>query len=289
MSEIRALKKNGEEFDCEIDIRKISMPTGNTPMFTVFLRDITERKLSVEKLLLLNKELERSNKELQQFAYIASHDLQEPLRMVTSYMQLLSERYKGKLDSNADEFIAYAVDGATRMKSLIEALLAYSRVGTQEKDFTSIECEAILKLALNNLRMALKEEKAAVTHDSLPTIMADQHQIVQLFQNLIGNALKFHNIQSPRIHVSAVLKDKEWIFSVQDNGIGIAPEQSERIFTIFQRLHGREEYAGSGIGLSICRKIIERHKGRIWCESQLGKGTTFHFTLPAVRGKNDEQ
>ena len=288
MSEIRALKKNGEEFDCEIDIRKISMPTGNTPMFTVFLRDITERKLAVEKLLLLNKELERSNNELQQFAYVASHDLQEPLRMVTSYMQLLSERYKGRLDSNADEFIAYAVDGATRMKSLIEALLAYSRVGTKGKEFASIECEAVLKQALNNLRMALKEEKAEVTHDSLPTIMADQQQIVQLFQNLIGNAIKFHNKQSPRVHVSAVLKDKEWIFSVQDNGIGIAPEYSERIFTIFQRLHGREEYPGSGIGLSICRKITERHGGHIWCESQPEKGTTFYFTLPAQREKSDD-
>ncbi len=288
MREIRALKKNGEEFDCEIDIRKISMPTGNSPMFTVFMRDITERKLAMEKLLLLNKELERSNNELQQFAYIASHDLQEPLRMVTSYMQLLSERYKGRLDSNADEFIAYAVDGATRMKSLIEALLAYSRVGTQGKEFESIECEAILKQALNNLQMALKDKKAEVTHDPLPTIMADRQQIVQLFQNLVGNAIKFHNEQSPRIHVSAVLKDKEWIFSVQDNGIGIAPEYSERIFTIFQRLHGREEYAGSGIGLSICRKIIERHGGRIWCESQPEKGTTFYFTLPAQREKSDD-
>ena len=203
--------------------------------------DITERKRAEEKARLLLTELDRSNKELGQFAYVASHDLQEPLRMVSSYTQLLSRRYKGRLDASADEFIAYAVDGANRMQTLINDLLAYSRVGTRGKEFELTDCTAIINLALANLKAAIEESSSVVTHGPLPTVMADKMQFGQLLQNLIGNAVKYHGAERPRLHVSAEQKGNEWIFSIRDNGIGIEPQYADRIFVIFQRLHTREE------------------------------------------------
>ena len=187
---------------------------------------------------------------------------------------------KGRLDANADEFIAYAVDGANRMQRLINDLLAYSRVGTRGKEFEPTDCTAVFDQALANLKVAIEESGAVVTRDPLPTVMADKLQIGQLFQNLIGNAIKYHGDEPPRVHVSAEQKGNEWVFSVRDNGIGIDPQYAERIFVIFQRLHTREEYPGTGIGLAICKKIVERHGGRIWVESQLGSGATFYFTIP---------
>ena len=249
--------------------------------------DITERKRAEEKLQAFAAELERSNRELEQFAYVASHDLQEPLRMVTSYMQLLSKRYQGKLDQDADEFIAFAVDGASRMQGLIQDLLAYSRVGTRGKELTPTDCNSVLRQTLVNLQAAIAEHRASVTNDDLPTMMVDETQLAQLFQNLIGNAIKFHGAESPRVHVSArktceVSETSQvWEFSVRDNGIGMDMQFAERIFGIFQRLHTRAEYPGTGIGLAICKKIVERHGGRIWVESEVGKGATFYFTIPA--------
>jgi light-regulated signal transduction histidine kinase (bacteriophytochrome) len=229
------------------------------------------------------EELARSNEDLQQFAYVASHDLQEPLRMVTSYVQLLAKRYGGKLDVDANEFIDFAVDGAIRMRKLINDLLTYSRVGMQGKELSATDSEEVLAESVNDLKVTIEENGALVTHDPLPTVMADRPQLGQLFQNLIGNAIKFRRDEPPRIHISASRNGNGWTFSVKDNGIGIAPEYSERIFIIFQRLHSRQEYAGTGIGLAICKKIVERHGGHIWVESEVGKGATFCFSLPAVR------
>jgi len=243
--------------------------------------DITEQRLAEERLKKTLEDLERSNKELEQFAYVASHDLQEPLRMVLSYTQLLERRYKDKLDTDANEFIAYAVDGAKRMQRLIQDLLVYSRVSSRGKSLTPTDCNAVLGQVCINLSVAIEENNAMVTHDELPIVMADETQLVQLFQNLINNAIKFHSEEPPRIHVSAEKNKKEWIFSVLDNGKGIDPQYHDRIFVIFQRLEGKGEYPGTGIGLAICKKIIERHGGRIWVESEPGKGSTFYFTLPA--------
>lgn len=225
-------------------------------------------------------ELGRSNADLQQFAYVASHDLQEPLRMVSSYTQLLAKRYRGKLDADADEFIAYAVDGATRMQKLIQDLLAYSRVSTGSQPFEPTPMGAVLSYAMDNLLSAIKDSQAIITHDRLPTVRGDAKQLAQVFQNLLSNAIKFHGDQPPRIHISAQRKQDEWLFSVRDQGIGIDPQFAGRIFVIFQRLHTRTEYPGTGIGLAICKKIIERHGGRIWVESELGKGATFWFSIP---------
>ena len=264
--------------EASVSLRRDS--SGNPIGFRGIVRDVTERKQAEEALKEKTEELARSNRELEQFAYVASHDLQEPLRMVTNFVQLLAKQYQGKLDSNADDFINFTVDGAMRMSKLINDLLAYSRVGTPGLPFEPINCETILQEALDNLKVTMEESGAVVTHDSLPTVMADSSQLVQLFQNLIGNAIKFRGDERPRVHVSASRSDNGWTFSVRDNGIGIAPEHAERIFIIFQRLHGRNEYAGTGIGLAVCKKIVERHGGRIWVESEPGKGATFYFTLP---------
>jgi signal transduction histidine kinase len=232
-----------------------------------------------ERLRKTNADLVRSNRELEQFGYIASHDLQEPLRMVASYLELIERRYKGKLDESADEFIGYAVGGAVRMQRMINDLLAYSRVGTKGGAFEPVDCGEALDQALANLRLKIRESGAVITRDPLPVIRADMSQIVQVFQNLISNSIKFRGQARPEIHVSAGQKGDEWQFLVRDNGIGFDPAYAENIFVIFKRLHPVSAYPGSGIGLTICRKIIERHGGRIWAESEAGKGTAFYFTI----------
>ena len=240
-------------------------------------QDLLQARQELEKSI---TELARSNSDLQQFAYVASHDLQEPLRMVASYTQLLAKRYKGKLDNDADEFIAFAVNGANRMQALIQDLLAFSRVDTQGQHFEATSVETLLGYAVDNLKGGIEESGAVVTHDPLPTVMADERQLLHLLQNLLSNAIKFRGQDPPLVHISADKRDNQWQFAVRDNGIGIDPQYAERIFVIFQRLHTNAEYPGTGIGLSLCKKIVERHGGGIWMESQLGQGATFYFTLP---------
>ena len=244
-------------------------------------RDITERKRRERQLKETITELKRSNKELQSFAYITSHDLQEPLRTIASYAQLIERRYKGKLDKDADEFIEYMVDGAKRMKSMIQALLDYSRVGTKGNEFKEFNAQDSLNYALNNLETAITENNAEITYDQLPVIFADEDQISRVFQNLIGNALKFcREGVKPQIHISADKIDKEYVFSVSDNGIGMEEQYSEQIFEVFKRLHSIDEYKGTGIGLAIVKRIIDRHGGRVWVKSKLGSGSIFYFTVP---------
>ena len=276
--ELTARRKDGSEFPIEIMLSPLESADG--VLVTAAIRDITARKSSEAQLLEKVKELKRSNEELQQFAYIASHDLQEPLRMVASYTALLARRYKGKLDSDADEFIAFAVDGASRMQLLIRDLLAYSRVGSKGKELADTSSESALEQAIRNLRGAIEGSGALVTHDALPSVMADEMQLTQLFQNLVGNAIKYRRAGVPRVHITAVPKDAgKWMFAVQDNGLGIEPQFFEKIFGVFQRLHKREEFDGTGIGLAICKKIVERHGGAISVESIFGQGSTFHFPL----------
>ncbi len=254
---------------------------GITPVGTIAQgQDITERKRAEEQVQRAMADLERSNKELEQFAYVASHDLQEPLRMVSSYTQLLAQRYENQLDAKAKKYIDYAVDGAVRMQTLINDLLAYSRLNTQGKTFERIDSHVALGEALKNLTGLIKETNALVSNDDLPIVQAESSQLIQLFQNLIGNAIKFRSVESPRIRVSAIDFSDEWRFAVKDNGIGINAEYAEKVFIIFQRLHTRSEYPGTGIGLAICKRIVERHGGRIWFESETGTGCTFYFTLP---------
>lgn len=279
--EIQILRKDGDVRIALWNSANIYAEDGRTLLATIAQgQDITERKQAEAKLKQSIAELKRSNAELEQFAYVASHDLQEPLRMVSSYTQLLARRYRGKLDADADDFIAYAVDGSNRMQMLINDLLAYSRVSTRGKPFEPTDCEAILSQIRVNLQAAIEESDAVITHDPLPTVVADASQLAQLLQNLIGNAVKFRSEEPLHVHVSAEQKGNEWVFSVRDNGIGIDPEYADRIFIVFQRLHNRDEYPGTGIGLAICKKIVERHGGRIWVESQPGKGSTFYFTIP---------
>src|SRR5215217_3300784 len=253
----------------------------NARLYDAARQELAARKQAEKELAELVVELRRSNAELEEFAYIASHDLQEPLRMVSSYTQLLARRYKGRLDSDADEFIDYAVDGANRMQILINDLLAYSRVGTRGKELAPTDCAAVFDAAYDNLRRAIEESGAEVTSGELPVVRGDDVQLGQLFQNLIGNAIKFRGEAPPEVRVEAKRQDGLWRFSVIDNGIGIEPEYRERIFVIFQRLHGRTQYSGTGIGLAVCKKIVERHGGKIWVESEPGEGSTFFFTLRA--------
>ena len=282
--ELSALRKDGSAFPIEIMLS----PLTNTEevLVTAAIRDITVRKQAEILLQLKIAELSRSNEELGHFADVASHDLQEPLRMVSSYTQLLARRYKGKLDSDADEFMGFAVDGVNRMQRLIQDLLLYSRVGTKGKELLDTSSERALKFALRNLGGVIADSGALVTHDPLPVVRADEIQLIQLFQNLIGNAIKYQKSGEPTVHISAARDAGDtWIFSVKDNGLGIEPQYFDRIFRMFQRLHGREEFSGTGIGLAICKKIVERHGGTISVESQLDHGSTFRFGLAAGANK----
>jgi hypothetical protein len=245
-------------------------------------RAIREKQLRDDHRRTLN-ELARSNRDLEQFAYVASHDLQEPLRMVATYTQLLAERYQGKIDQNADKYIHYAVDGALRMQTLVKDLLAYSRVGREASERQQTDCNLVLQSVIANLHPLIQESGARVIYANLPTLMANRSELLQLFQNLIGNAIKFRSSAPPEIRISAEDKTGEWIMSVADNGIGIAPEHAETVFVIFRRLHTHEEYPGSGIGLAICKRIVEEQGGHIWVESQPGKGAKFNFILPMKR------
>jgi PAS domain S-box-containing protein len=277
--ELQGRRKDGSVFPIEIMLSPLASREGT--LVTAAIRNISVRKEAEALLVKTVGELQRSNDELKHFAYVASHDLQEPLRMVASYTQLLAKRYRGKLDSNADEFITYAVDGCNRMQQMIRDLLTYSGAGSSAIGLQAISSELALHAALANLRVAIDESGAVVSHDSLPSMTTHDAQLTQVFQNLIGNAIKYRGSEVPRIHVSASTDGhKERIFSVRDNGMGIDPQHFDRIFVLFQRLHGRDEFAGTGIGLSICKKILERLGGRIWVESQLEHGSTFHFALP---------
>ena len=277
------LRRDGAEFPIEIGLNPIETSEGTFVLSSI--ADITERKRAERQLQQRSEELARSNRDLEQFAYVASHDLQEPLRAVAGPLQLLQRRYEGKLDERADEFIGHAVDGATRMQSLIDDLLSYSRVGRLEDPKQPVPVEHALEFALKNLAIVMQETQAQVTHDPLPTVQGIASQLTLLFQNLIGNALKFrHKARPVRIHVGAQPVGDAWQISVADNGIGIAEQYFERIFVIFQRLHTRREYPGTGLGLALCKRIVEHHGGKIWLESKPDEGTTFFFTLPRAAG-----
>jgi signal transduction histidine kinase len=251
--------------------------------------EIEQRIESERELAVRTKELERSNEELERFAYVASHDLQEPLRAVASHVQILAEDYKGKLDADADESIHHAIEGAAHMRLLIHDLLAYSRVNRKNEPLEAMPASEALTKALRHLAVSVRESNAEVVCGELPLVEADPTQLIQLFQNLVGNALKFRGSSPPRVRVSADRTDEGWLFSVRDNGIGIDPQYNDRIFAPFERLHGRHEYPGTGVGLAICKKIVERHGGRIWVESKPGEGSTFRFTMPAIEGKSEAE
>ena len=285
---MRALHSNGTEFPIELAITMV--PQDDGPAFTGFIRDVSEqvqaevarRRAELEQQRSA-KDLERSNQELQNFAYVASHDLQEPLRTLSGFSDLMSRRYRGRLDAEADEYLGYIRDGASRLQALIRDLLEYSRVGTRGGVPAPVESEEVLREALADLHAAEYESAAQISQDPLPRVCADRTQLRQLLVNLIGNAIKYRRPDlEPRIHVSAQSAEGFWQFSVRDNGLGIEPQHFDRVFLIFQRLHGRGEYAGTGIGLAICKKIVQRHGGRLWLESTAGEGSTFFFTLPVV-------
>jgi light-regulated signal transduction histidine kinase (bacteriophytochrome) len=282
--ELIGRRKDGSDFPIEMMLSPLESAEGT--LVTAAIRNISVRRKSEEHLVKTVGDLKRSNDELEQFAYVASHDLQEPLRMVASYTQLLAKRYKGRLDADADEFIGYAVDGSNRMQGLIQDLLAYSRAGTNGKTHMEISSENALNEALASLRGTIEESGAVVTYDPLPPLTTDGTQLAQVFQNLVGNAIKYHSDEVPNVHVSAAKTGGgEWIFSVRDNGLGIDPQYFDRIFILFQRLHGPTEFKGTGIGLAICKKMLEGLGGRIWVESQPERGSTFYFALPERDGK----
>lgn len=275
-STLEALRKTHDELELRVQDRTADLAKVNEALKAENL----ERLRVEEAIKRYANELERSNKELQQFAYVASHDLQEPLRMVSSFLTLLERRYGPQLDEDAKDFIHYSVDGAIRMQALINDLLEYSRVGTRGKSFTEIDLNEVMSQAKSNLKIAIKENKANIICDRLPLVYGDDTQLTQVFQNLIGNAIKFHGENTPDIYISSERNNGAYKITVKDNGIGIDPQYKERIFLIFQRLHNREEYPGTGIGLAICKRIIERHGGAIWVESKIGEGSAFHFSLP---------
>jgi PAS domain S-box-containing protein len=277
--ELFGQRHDGTEFPVEISLSPMHASAGTFVISSI--RDISQRKQVEQQLRETAADLARSNAELEQFAYVASHDLQEPLRMVASYTQLLARRYAGKLDSDADEFIGFAVDGAKRMQDLINDLLAYSRVGTRPLQVQDVDSQELVDGVVADLAAAVSDAEATIVYAGLPVVRGDQTQLRQLFQNLITNAIKFRGARSPEVRITAEPHGNDWQFGVHDNGIGIEPQYLERIFVLFQRLHTRAEYPGTGIGLAICKKIVERHDGRIWVDSEPGEGTTFRFTLHA--------
>src|SRR5688572_11735190 len=284
--EKRYLRKDGAPVWVDLTVALVRDAGGQPEYEVAVFDDVTEKKHAEDELRAANQELARSNAELEQFAYVASHDLQEPLRMVASYTQLLGRRYGDRFDGDAREFMAYIVDGAARMKQLIEDLLAYSRVGTRAREFKRVRLAAVLERACINLRAALEESGAEITHDALGEVDGDELQLAQLLQNLISNAIKFRGAAAPRVHVACAEKEAEYEIAVQDNGIGIEAQYFERIFMVFQRLHDKGQYPGTGIGLAICKKVVDRHGGRMWVESRPGAGSRFLFTLPKTRGKH---
>ncbi|HEV1285896.1 MAG TPA: ATP-binding protein [Bryobacteraceae bacterium] len=277
--ELAGWRKDGIGFPIEVGLSYVSTPEG--PLAFAMVNDISERVKSAFELKRVNDELRQSYTELEQFAHVASHDLQEPLRMVTSYLQLIERRYNGRLDDDGREFIHFAVDGTKRMRALIKDLLDFSRTGTDATHREAVAAGSLVENALSNLKTAIHESGAQITADALPTIVVDPVLFTQVFQNLIANAIKFQKGTAPKVHISVQAQAREWIFSVQDNGIGIEPQHRDRIFRIFERLHAVDQYSGSGIGLAITRKIVERHGGRIWVESQPGTGSTFRFSTSA--------
>jgi PAS domain S-box-containing protein len=284
--DLYGLRKDGERIPVEIGLNPLL--TEGEKFVLASVVDITERKRAEQLLQEKLSELQRSNEDLQQFAYVCSHDLQEPLRVISNYTQLLAKRYKGSLDNDADEFIEFTVDAAKRMQELINDLLLYSRVDSKGQEFEPVECSAILELAVANLQVAIKENHALIHCDTLPIVKADSSQLIQLFQNLLSNAIKFRSEEPPEIGISVTEQAKFWQFTVRDNGLGFNMKHHERVFVIFQRLHMREKYPGSGIGLAICKKIVERHQGRMWVDSVPGQGTEFHFTLPKIENLDEK-
>lgn len=281
--EFNVHREDGSVFSVEVSCSNVTDKAGNIIGRMAFFVDVTERRQIKKKLKRTVADLKRSNTDLQQFAYVASHDLQEPLRMVANYTQLLEKRYKDKLDTDAKEFIHFAVDGAFRMQRLINDLLSYSLVSTRQKPVKSTDCNAVLGKVVANLSVTIEQNNVIITNDDLPTVMADASQMQGVFNNLVGNAIKFRSEHAPRVHISAKQDRNKWLFSVQDNGLGIDPQYKDKIFLIFQRLHSKEEYPGTGIGLAICKRIVEHHGGKIWFDSDVGKGSTFYFTLPVKR------
>nr|WP_052374175.1 ATP-binding protein [Methanobacterium sp. SMA-27] len=304
-AELKLLTNDGNSFYAHLETIKVLDENGNFKEFRIGLTDITKQKkaettlrirnekinkiLNVEiddyekgeiKLEKLVENLKNSNRELEQFAYVSSHDLKEPLRMITSFLQLLQKRYAADLDEDANDFIDFAVEGAKRMNIMINDLLEYSRIGSTERKFEYLQSDKILETVQQNLKPLIDENNALINHDPLPIIYANEQMMIQLFQNIIGNAIKYHSKETPKIHISAENVDDDYIFAIKDNGIGIDKKHLEKIFTIFQRLHSREEYDGTGIGLAISQRILQKHHGKIWAESELGKGTTFSFTIP---------
>ncbi len=271
-----------ELIDSAADLASVAIEHKNAEQALRKARDELELRVQqrTEELARSNAALEESNRELQQFASIASHDLQEPLRMVASYCELLKRRYHGQLDEDADDFINFAMDGAARMQTLIRDLLAYSRLQTEARPYEDTDCGALVADVMKNLAMSIQAADATVTYNSLPTVTGSPSQLTEVFQNLIENAIKYRGPEPPAVHVSAERKDEQWVFAVRDNGIGIDAEHLDRIFTVFKRLHSHDRIPGTGIGLAICRRAVERHGGVIWVESQLGKGSTFYFTIP---------